>query len=139
MKNRQRATLYASLFLLTTVTFGNSSAMEKKYEESPEHLKQKNVKQKNDCEKYTKPKATLRATLQASIKDNPRFWCATGVSLIGAGTALVCPCPHSALGILTGYLGVAGQIFYLRRLSRRLSTSIKNLEEFIENVKNKED
>jgi len=38
MKNTHRATLYASLFLLTIVTFGNSSAMDQEKPQTLKHL-----------------------------------------------------------------------------------------------------
>jgi len=69
MKNRQRATLYASLFILTTVTFGNSSAMDKR-EESPTTPKQTTLKQlTRDKPGPDKEKKNID-TLQSSIKKN---------------------------------------------------------------------
>jgi len=103
MKNTQRATLYASLFLLTTVTFGNSSA----------------VLPRKELQKLKQVDA-----LRSSIEKNESiryYYCAT--LLIGFCAALVCPLkPLSVVAMVAGSYGVG-------RYSERLGNLENNLAE----------
>jgi len=160
MKNRQRATLYASIFLLTAITFSNSSAMKKKHEQSQnskhagntvidvdalqfyklsqdvKYLREtirdlKRLEEKN-CEKRKRDNRQEIDTLQASIKeDQLRFLCATGESCIGIGVIKVCPEPLKLVGLAIVALGVVRQGFYCGY--------IVNSQERVKKLKEKED
>jgi len=115
MKNRQRAILYASLFLLTTVTFGNISAMKKKQEktekkkrEQSSGLKQKKTEKKKREQspglKQTGLKQLIRSKQRPDKQNNSNL--TIGLWLTGFGAAIVlCPQDYKILGLAGMVMG----------------------------------
>jgi len=99
MKHTQRAILHASLFILTTVTFGNSSAMDKR-EESPTTPKQTTLKQLT----RDKPGPDKEKKNIDTKKNNSRVL-TIGLVLFGSGVMIACPQPYWLLGPVVAVIG----------------------------------
>jgi len=166
MKNTQRAILYASLFLLTTVTFGNISAMKKKQEKTEKKKREQSSDLKDSIEKNAKNAKNGRRDPQASIeeieseieKEQSKRTCCLGMVFCGLFTTLVTrlvslslslPQPLNQVSRLVFYGGAAvnvmgifgtrncdNSIEYLEKIKKLEGDRIEYLEE-IEKLKKK--